>query len=78
MIGYEAGQSAFGDVFAWLRKMLAWPARASSRPRASPRAIEDKLLPALEAEAAKIDPASPASWPSTGTTAGARPTPTRP
>jgi L-ribulokinase len=64
MIGYEAGQSAFGDVFAWLRKMLAWPVRAGlagSDPNpaalaAAAAALEDKLLPALEAEAAKIDP----------------------
>jgi L-ribulokinase len=56
MIGYEAGQSAFGDVFAWFRKILAWPARALPG-LGDPQAIEDKLLPALEAEAAKIDPA---------------------
>ncbi|HTX72655.1 MAG TPA: ribulokinase, partial [Rectinemataceae bacterium] len=55
MIGYEAGQSAFGDVFAWFRKILAWPARALPG-LGDPQAIEDKLLPALEAEAAKIDP----------------------
>ena len=57
MIGYEAGQSAFGDIFAWFRKILAWPARAL-HGLGDPQAIEDKLLPALEAEAAKIDPSA--------------------
>jgi L-ribulokinase len=57
MIGYEAGQSAFGDVFAWFRRLLAWPALALPG-LGDPQAIEDKLLPALEAEAAKIDPAA--------------------
>jgi L-ribulokinase len=64
MIGYEAGQSAFGDVFAWLRKLLAWPVRAGIGHIGSDFAnsqaadeLENQLLPALEAEAAKIDPA---------------------
>jgi L-ribulokinase len=57
MIGYEAGQSAFGDVFAWLRGVLAWPLR--NLPGIDPgqaARMEEALLPLLEEAAAKVDP----------------------
>jgi len=52
MIGLEAGQSAFGDVYAWFREILAWPLRALVK---SPDA-EKALLDALAEEAEKLPP----------------------
>ena len=65
MIGYEAGQSAFGDIFAWFRNLLAWPLRAmpeifedgigQKRDKALD-AFEEAILPALERAAARVEP----------------------
>lgn len=50
-IGIEAGQSAFGDIYAWFRRIMEWPLRHIAE--ADP-AIFDKILPALTAEAAAL------------------------
>lgn len=62
MIGLEAGQSAFGDVYAWFRDLLFWPLEAlgeevgiTSEAR---MAIKRAILAKLTDEAAKVDPAT--------------------
>lgn len=67
MLGLEAGQSAFGDVYAWFKELLAWPIQeilAKSNLLNDPlkeKLIQetlDRIIPALTEAAERIDPAS--------------------
>jgi len=60
-IGYEAGQSAYGDYYAWFRNILMWPIEklVASDPEAKNldiEKIEKNILRTLEEAAARIEP----------------------
>lgn len=60
MIGMEAGQSAFGDSYAWFRQLLMWPLAellnevdglSEEQQERINNIIEDKIIPALSKQA---------------------------
>ena len=53
MMGMEAGQSAFGDAYAWFRNLLAWPLQQLLPDRTD---LLDKIIPELSRKAATLDP----------------------
>ena len=67
MIGLEAGQSSFGDVYSWFKDIVAWPIQNIFLTELSSklgkddiqkiaRNIEDKIIPTLSKEASNISP----------------------
>jgi len=63
MVGLEAGQSAFGDVYAWFKRVVAWPienilAKTSLIDEETKQKLIaeslDQIIPALSIEAANV------------------------
>lgn len=52
-VGMEAGQSAFGDVYAWFRDLLMWPVRELLPGRDD---LSEEIIPRLGERAALVDP----------------------
>jgi L-ribulokinase len=53
MVGLEAGQSGFGDIYAWFKRVLEYPLQFISDEKLK-QEIADKIIPALSEEAAQI------------------------
>ena len=63
LIGLEAGQSAFGDIYAWFKRVVAWPvenilAKSTLIDEVTKQKLidetMDQIIPALSEEAMKI------------------------
>lgn len=65
LTGLESGQSSFGDVFAWFKKMVLGPSKklvqdseilSDDQKAALLKEMDDRFLPALQKEAEQLNP----------------------
>ena len=54
MIGMEAGQSAFGDAYAWFKNLLSWPIVNFVSDKKQQAEISDKMISSLADAASKL------------------------
>lgn len=56
-LGYEAGQSAYGDFYAWFRDIVMWPVQNMGlvKDAETVKTMEKKVLAALEKAAEEIE-----------------------
>ncbi len=50
-VGFEAGQAAFGDLYAWFRQVMAWPLQQVAH---ADSALEERILQQLTFEAEQL------------------------